>query len=208
MRKKKVVLFASGRGSNATALYEAMRDGRIWGEAAALVCDMPQAAIIQQAQQWGLPIILADRKKFSDQHAFETYILEKIAPFQPDLLCLAGFMRILSAYFVAAYEGKIINIHPALLPSFRGLHAQRQAFEAGVKITGCTVHFVTAQMDDGPIIVQAAVPVYERDTVQTLAERILRKEHPSFIKAVALFCADKLQIKGHTVYGTDTGEEA
>ena len=88
------------------------------------------------------------------------------------------------------------------------MHAQRQAFEAGVKITGCTVHFVTAQMDDGPIIVQAAVPVYESDTVQTLAERILRKEHPSFIKAVALFCADKLQIKGHTVYGTDTGEEA
>ena len=111
-------------------------------------------------------------------------------------------MRLLSGDFISRYEHKIINIHPALLPSFRGLHAQRQALEAGVKIAGCTVHFVVPDMDAGPIILQSSVPVMEDDTEDTLAARILTKEHPTFIKAVSLFCDDKLRIEGGVVKGT------
>ena len=111
-------------------------------------------------------------------------------------------MRLLSSDFIAHYEHKMLNIHPALLPSFRGLHAQRQAIEAGVKIAGCTVHFVVPDMDAGPIILQSSVPVYEDDTEDTLAARILTKEHPTYIKAAALFCDDKLTVRGNVVMGT------
>ena len=127
--------------------------------------------------------------------------LDQIKPYQPDLIALAGFMRLLSGRFISHYENRIINIHPALLPSFKGLHAQRQAVEAGVKVAGCTVHFVEADMDAGPIIAQTVVPVMEDDTADTLAARILTVEHPTFVKAVALFCEDKLEINGRVVRG-------
>ena len=202
MLKKKIVIFASGRGSNAIALHEAMEQGIIRGEVQALVCDIPNAPVIKTAQSWGVPVILADRKKIGSQTAFEQFILDAIAPYQADLICLAGFMRLLSGDFIAHYANKIINIHPALLPSFRGLHAQGQAVAAGVKIAGCTVHFVVPDMDAGPIILQSAVPVLEDDTEDTLAARILTREYPTFVKAVSLFCDDKLSIDGNVVKGT------
>ena len=203
MTKKKIVLFASGRGSNAEAIHDAVVEGMINGEIMALVCDIPGAGCIDLAKSWDIPVIVADRKQFDSKDAFEQFILDAIAPYEADLLCLAGFMRLLSGKFISHYEHKIINIHPALLPSFRGLHAQRQAVEAGVKIVGCTVHFVVADMDAGPIILQSAVPVYESDTEDTLAARILTKEHPTYVRAVELFCEDKLTIEGNLVKGTE-----
>lgn len=202
MPKKNMVIFASGRGSNAVALHDAVEAGIINAEVKALVCDIPGAPVMDRAKEWGVPVILADRKQFDSKAAFEAYILKEIAPYQADVICLAGFMRLLSGDFISHYEHKIINIHPALLPSFRGLHAQGQAVAAGVKIAGCTVHFVVPDMDAGPIILQSAVPVLEDDTEDTLAARILTKEHPTFVKAVSLFCNDKLIIDGNVVKGT------
>lgn len=202
MPKKNMVIFASGRGSNAVALLEAVEAGKINADIKALVCDIPGAPVMDRAKEWGVPVILADRKQFDSKAAFEQYILDQIAPYQADVICLAGFMRLLSGDFISHYEHKIINIHPALLPSFRGLHAQGQAVAAGVKIAGCTVHFVVPDMDAGPIILQSAVPVLDDDTEDTLAARILTKEHPTFVKAVSLFCDDKLTIDGNVVKGT------
>lgn len=202
MPKKNMVIFASGRGSNAVVLHDAVEAGIINAEVKALVCDIPGAPVMDRAKEWGVPVILADRKQFDSKAAFEAYILKEIAPYQADVICLAGFMRLLSGDFISHYEHKIINIHPALLPSFRGLHAQGQAVAAGVKIAGCTVHFVVPDMDAGPIILQSAVPVLENDTEDTLAARILTKEHPTFVKAVSLFCNDKLTIDGNVVKGT------
>lgn len=202
MPKKNMVIFASGRGSNAVALHEAVEAGKINADIKALVCDIPGAPVMDRAKEWSVPVILADRKQFDSKAAFEQYILDQIAPYQADVICLAGFMRLLSGDFISHYEHKIINIHPALLPSFRGLHAQGQAVAAGVKIAGCTVHFVVPDMDAGPIILQSAVPVLDDDTEDTLAARILTKEHPTFVKAVSLFCDDKLTIDGNVVKGT------
>ena len=202
MPKKRIVIFASGRGSNAIALHEAMEQGIINGEVQALVCDIPGAPVMETAKSWGVPVILADRKKLGSKEKFEAFILDAIAPYKAELICLAGFMRILSGDFISHYTNKIINIHPALLPSFRGLHAQGQAVAAGVKIAGCTVHFVVPDMDAGPIILQSAVPVMEDDTEDTLAARILTKEHPTFVQAVSLFCNDQLSIDGNVVKGT------
>ncbi len=185
---------ASGRGSNASALYEAMQDGRINGIPVGLICDIPQAQIRQKEKEWDIPFFLVDRKEYPTKGEFNKKIKMQVDALHPDLICLAGFMRILDADFVRAYEGRIINIHPSLLPSFKGLHAQRQALEAGVKVAGCTVHFVTPAMDDGPIITQETVPVYETDTEDTLANRILVKEHLAFVHAVSLFCNDQLEI--------------
>jgi phosphoribosylglycinamide formyltransferase-1 len=162
---------------------------------------------LDKAKAWGIPTVVADRKKFASKDEFEDFILAQIAPYKPDFIALAGFMRLLSGRFISHYEDRIINIHPALLPSFKGLHAQRQAVEAGVKVAGCTVHFVVADMDSGPIIAQSVVPVLEDDTEDTLAARILTVEHPTFVKAVALFCEDKLGIKGRVVTGTQTKGE-
>ena len=203
MSKKNMVIFASGRGSNAVALYEAVQAGTINAEVKGLVCDIPGAPVMDRAKEWGIPVILADRKQFDSKAAFEQFILDSIAPFKADIICLAGFMRLLSSDFISHYEHKMINIHPALLPSFRGLHAQRQALEAGVKVAGCTVHFVVPDMDAGPIILQSVVPVKEDDTEDTLAARILTKEHPTFVKAVSLYCDDKLRIEGNIVKGTE-----
>jgi phosphoribosylglycinamide formyltransferase-1 len=196
-----MAIFASGRGSNAEALYDAIKAGKINAEIVVLVSDIPDAPVLEKAEKWNIPAIIADRKQFSSKEEFEDFILDQIKPYQPDLIALAGFMRLLSGRFISHYENRIINIHTALLPSFKGLHAQRQAVEAGVKVAGCTVHFVEADMDAGPIIAQTVVPVMEDDTADTLAARILTVEHPTFVKAVALFCEDKLEINGRVVRG-------
>jgi phosphoribosylglycinamide formyltransferase-1 len=201
---KRMAIFASGRGSNADAIHAAVSDGTIKAQIVVLVCDVPGAAVIEKAEAWNVPVILAPRKQFASQGDFEAYILQQLEPYHIDMIVLAGFMRILSGSFISHYEKKILNIHPALLPSFKGLHAQRQAVEAGVKIAGCTVHFVEPDMDSGPIIAQTAVPVYDYDTEDTLAARILEVEHPTFVKAVSLFCDDKLSIQGRIVTCSQT----
>ena len=203
MRKKRIVVFASGRGSNAAALRRAILEGSIKGELVGAVCDVADAPFIKTASSWGVPVIVAERKGFVSQPDFEAYIAARIEPLRPDLLCLAGFMRLLSGDFIKPYAHRIMNIHPALLPAFKGLHAQRQAVEAGVKVAGCTVHFVVPDIDAGPIIIQETVPVRDDDTEDTLAARILTKEHPAYVRAVSLFCDDKLEITGNKVHIRD-----
>lgn len=200
---KKLAIFASGRGSNAAALYEAMQAGEINGEVVVVVTDQQDAKVLDRAKEWGVPAHVVTRKAYASKDEFEQAMLDVIAPYEPDAIVLAGYMRLLGPTFIAPYENKILNIHPALLPSFPGLHAQGQAVKAGVKVSGCTVHFVDTGMDTGPIIMQAVVPVYAEDTEDTLAVRILPEEHKTYKKALALFCDDKLVIKDHIVHIKD-----
>ena len=200
---KRLAVFASGRGSNAAALYEAMKAGEINGQVVVVVSDHSDAKVLERAAEWGVPAVVVERKGFSSKDEFEQAMLDAIAPYTPDAIVLAGYMRLLGPTIITPYENKILNIQPALLPSFPGLHAQRQAVEAGVKVSGCTVHFVDTGMDSGPIIMQAVVPVFANDTEDTLAERILPEEHKTYKKALALFCDDKLVIKDHIVHIKD-----
>ena len=192
---KRIAVFASGRGSNAAALYEAIKQGEINAEVVVVLSDHADAPVLTRAKEWGVPTVVVERKGFDSKDAFEEAMLEAIAPYEPEAVVLAGYMRLLGPTFIKPYEYKILNIHPALLPSFPGLHAQGQAVAAGVKVSGCT--------DSGPIIMQAVVPVYADDTEDTLAARILPEEHKTYKKALALFCEDKLSIKNHIVHIED-----
>ncbi len=207
MNKKRIAVFASGRGSNAEALYEAMQRGEIAGEIVVVVSDHADAKVLEKAKGWNVPAIAAERSDFDSKEAFEGYILEQLAPYRPDYIALAGYMRLLSGQFISQYERRIINIHPALLPSFKGLHAQRQAIEAGVKVAGCTVHFVDAGMDSGPIIAQTAVPVYDEDTEESLSARILVQEHATYCRVMKLLCEDRITCRGQIVAGAHGKEE-
>ncbi len=204
MNKKRILIFASGRGSNAEAIHEATVNSTVNGEVVGVICDHADAQVLQRAKRWNVPATVIEMKSCKDKPDFNEKILEAAKSYQPDLICLAGYMRICGENLINAFENKIINIHPALLPSFRGLHAQRQAVEAGVKVSGCTVHFVGTGLDDGPIITQVAVPVYDDDTEDTLADRILQQEHPAYVRVVTAFCADQLKIEGHHVSGMHT----
>lgn len=191
-KKKHIAIFASGRGSNATALYEAMKNGRIQGELQCIICDKEGAPILEKAKSWGVSSFLVVPKDFPNRQSYERAILELLKPFQIDGIALAGYMRILGEDIVKAYEGKILNIHPSLLPDFRGLHAQRQALEAHRTEAGCTVHFVDGSLDSGPIILQGKVPILEGDTEETLSARLLPKEHETYVEALRLFCEGAL----------------
>lgn len=196
---KRLAVFASGRGSNAEALHKAMESKEINGKFVVLISDKPSAKVLEKAKEWQLPFHVLEPKSFASKAEFEEELLKILTPYQLDGVVLAGYMRLLGERFISAFANKILNIHPALLPSFPGLHAQRQAVEAGVKISGCTVHFVDCGMDTGPIIMQNAVEVYSDDTEETLAKRILEKEHPTYVKALKLFCENRLIIEGKKV---------
>ncbi len=198
--RKKLAIFASGRGSNAEALHDAIKAGTINGDIVVVVTDHADAGVIERAERWNVTVIVIERKGFESKDAFEQAMIDAIAPYSPDGIVLAGYMRLLGPTFITPYENRILNIHPALLPSFPGLHAQGQAVVAGVKVSGCTVHFVDTGMDSGPIIMQNTVPVYADDTEDTLAERLLTIEHVTYKEALALFCDDKLEIKDHIVH--------
>ncbi len=183
------------------ALMDACDAGEIKGEVKYLISDNPTAPVLATAAARGIPTWARRPSEFTDKEAYEEAIVAELAAIEPDLICLAGYMRIVGAPVLAEYEGRIINIHPALLPSFPGLNAQRQALEGGVKISGCTVHFVDAGMDTGPIIAQTAVPVLDDDDEESLAARILEQEHPTYIAVAAAFCRDELKIKNGRVHG-------
>ena len=205
---KKLAIFASGRGSNARALIDACRSGLIAARPVVLFSDHPDAPALAMARAAGVDCHAFAPREFADKAAYENAVVEMLRPYAPDYICLAGYMRIVGAPILAVYEGQIVNIHPALLPSFPGLHAQRQAIDAGVKVSGCTVHFVDAGMDSGPIIMQTAVPVFASDDETSLAERILTVEHPTYVEAMAALCRDELCIvKRKVVRRTASGEE-
>ncbi len=169
------------------------------GKCVRLISDVPGCFALERAKFAGVPVTVVDYKSFPSKEAFEKALLLAIKECCPDLVLLAGYMRILGKDIVRSYHGKIMNIHPALLPSFPGLHAQRQAIGYGVKVAGCTVHFVDEMMDSGPIIIQKCVPVLPDDDEDSLSERILHEEHVCYPYAVNLFCEDRLKIEGRIV---------
>ncbi|MGE5526376.1 MAG: phosphoribosylglycinamide formyltransferase [Rhodospirillaceae bacterium] len=187
---KRIVILISGRGSNMVALL----DAGLPAEVCAVLSNDPEARGLATARERGIPASAIDHRRYADRSAFDAALIEAIEAHQPDLVVLAGFMRILTDAFVLRYAGRLVNIHPSLLPSFPGLHTHRRALEAGVRVHGCTVHFVTPTLDLGPVIIQAAVPVLDGDTEDTLAARVLRQEHRIYPQAVRWFCEDRLQI--------------
>lgn len=196
---KRIVVLASGRGSNFQAVIDALGRGDIPAECAGLVTDNPSAYAITRAERAGIPIFIVDFNSFPTKEDYERELEAVLSGISADLYILAGYMRIVGSGIVRVFPGKMINIHPALLPSFPGLHAQRQALSYGVKVAGCTVHFVDEGVDSGPVILQCCVPVLEEDDEETLAERILATEHRCLPEAIRLFCEERLIIDGRRV---------
>lgn len=196
---RKVGVLVSGRGSNLQAVMDRIADGYLPLEIAVVISDKPDAYALERAAQAGIKTVAVERKGCASKDEFEAKIQQALMDAGCELVVLAGFMRILSGSFVSQWPHKIINIHPALLPSFPGLHGQGQAVEYGVKFSGCTVHFVDEGTDSGPIILQKVVPVLDDDTEDTLSERILVQEHIAMPEALKLWAEDKLQINGRKV---------
>ncbi len=196
---KRLVILISGRGSNMSAILDAVADGRITGEIAAVISNRPDAPGLSIASGRGVATMSIDHRAHPDRETFEAALTTAIDAHAPDLIILAGFMRILSRVFVDRYAGTMINIHPSLLPSNPGLDTHRRALDDGVRIHGCTVHFVTDDVDHGPIIAQAAVPIGDGDDAAALAARVLEAEHRVLVAAVGWFCAGRLVIDGARV---------
>lgn len=196
---KRIAVIASGRGSNFQAVIDAIRAETVPATCVALITDNPKAYAIERAKQAQIPVVLVDYAAFSSREKYEQELLAVMQRVNPDLFVLAGYMRIVGKEIVQAFAGRMINIHPALLPAFTGLHAQRQAVAYGVKVSGCTVHFVDDNLDGGPVIVQQCVPVMEGDDEDSLAERILAYEHRCLPEAIRLFCEGRLVIEGRIV---------
>lgn len=195
----RVGVLASGRGSNLQAIIDAIEGGQLDCRLAVVVSDRDGAKALERARAHGVEAVFVDPKAYADREGFDRAVLEVLVHHRVELVCLAGYMRILSPAFVRALPGRIMNIHPALLPAFPGLHAQRQALEHGVKVSGVTVHFVDEGVDTGPIICQVAVPVREEDTEETLAARMLDQEHELYPRAIRLFAEGRLSVHGRRV---------
>jgi phosphoribosylglycinamide formyltransferase-1 len=191
---KNIVILISGRGSNMEALVRACTAEQWPARIAAVISNQAQASGLTFAAAQGIPTAVVDHKNFPDRNRFDAALAQKIDEFAPDLVVLAGFLRILTPAFVERYEGRLLNIHPSLLPAFPGLHTHEQALAAGVKLHGATVHFVTSQLDHGPIVMQAAVPVLADDNADTLAQRVLKVEHQIYPQAVRWFIQAQLHI--------------
>ncbi len=182
---RRLAILLSGRGSNFLAIQDAIRRGDLDAEICCVVANVPEAAGLTHARASGLPALCIPSKGV-DRTEYDRRLVEALAPYDPALVCLAGFMRILTPAFLDAYRGRVLNIHPALLPSFPGMHAQRQALEYGVRVTGCTVHLVDEGMDTGKVLMQRAVEVLDGDTEETLSARILKQEHQLYWRAIAM----------------------
>ncbi len=199
MSDGRVGILVSGRGSNMVALVEAMRAGSIAASPVIVVSNVPDAPALARAAAWGIPTAVLDHRTLKPRRAHEEGVASVLEESRVDLVCLAGYMRLLSPWFVGRFRGRILNIHPALLPSFPGLDAQARALEHGVKVSGCTVHFVDEECDHGPIVLQAPVPLREDDTVESLSARILEEEHRIYPEAVRLYFDGRLRIEGRRV---------
>ena len=195
---KRLGILLSGRGSNFEAIAGNVASGNIDAEIAIVISNRPEARGLEIARQRGLAALCIPSKGL-DRTVYDAMLVEELKKYAVDLVCLAGYMRLLSAGFIREFQGRVLNIHPSLLPSFPGLDAQHQALEHGVKITGCTVHFVDEYLDAGPILVQAAVPVLDDDTVDSLSARILSQEHRIYSEAIRMVLSGALRIEGRRV---------
>ena len=199
MAKEILGVLCSGRGTNLQSILAAVDSGQIPAPVGVVLTDKPDAKALERAEKAGIPHFCVNRKQYAEKRAFEEALVEKLREHGVTLVILAGFMRILSPYFVHEFPGRILNIHPSLLPSFGGAHAHRDVLAYGVKVSGCTIHFVDEGMDSGPIILQTAVPVLDGDDEDTLAARVLEQEHKLYPKAVELFLKGRLKIEGRKV---------
>ena len=205
---KNIVILISGRGSNMEAMIAARDAGTLPVNIAAVISNRPDASGLKTAEKAGIATRFIDHKAFDGREAFDATLAECIDSFAPDLVVLAGFMRILSEGFVRRYEGRLLNIHPSLLPSFPGLHTHQRALDEGVRIHGCTVHFVTPALDHGPVVIQAAVPVLDSDDEASLAARVLRQEHRVYPQAVRWFAEGKLRLEDGRVRLSEDMQDA
>jgi phosphoribosylglycinamide formyltransferase-1 len=199
----RIAVLASGRGSNLQAIIEAIETGQVHAQIVAVISNKKDAVALERARKHGLPDLFVDPKPFAgrsdSREAYDRALLEVLEQRNVELVLLAGYMKIVTAVLVNAYANRMMNIHPSLLPSFPGLDVQKKALDWGCKLAGCTVHFVTEGVDEGPIILQAAVPVLDSDTPEALAERILEQEHKIYPRAVQLFSEGRLRVEGRRV---------
>jgi phosphoribosylglycinamide formyltransferase-1 len=196
MNSQKLGVLISGRGSNLQAIIDAARDGRLSATIAVVVSNKPDAAGLERARAAGLETVVLSHRGYPDRESYDRALVTALQEHGVTLVCLAGFMRLLSATFLNAYPNAVLNIHPSLLPAFPGVDAQKQALDHGVKVTGATVHLVTPELDAGPIVLQAAVPVAEDDSVETLSARILEEEHRIYPEAIARVLNGRWIIEG------------
>lgn len=200
MSEKEILgVLCSGRGTNLQSILAAVDSGQIPAPVGVVLVDVPGAKALERAEKAGIPHFCVDRKQYADRQTFEEALVGKLRAHGVTLVILAGFMRILSPYFVHEFPGRIMNIHPSLLPSFGGAHAHRDVLAYGVKVSGCTIHFVDEGMDSGPIILQTAVPVLGGDDEDSLAARVLVEEHKLYPRAIELFLKGKLKVEGRKV---------
>jgi phosphoribosylglycinamide formyltransferase-1 len=199
LEKLKLGVLASGRGSNLQSIMDAAAAGRINAEVAVVISDQEDAFALERARKAGIPAVHVNPRKFVSREDYERAVLEQLKGHGVALVCLAGYMKLVGRILLEAYPNRIMNIHPALLPAFPGLHGQEQAWQYGVKFSGCTVHFVDDGMDTGSIILQAVVPVYDNDTADILAARILEQEHRIYPEAIGLFADGRLNVNGRKV---------
>jgi phosphoribosylglycinamide formyltransferase-1 len=192
-------VLASGSGSNLQSILDACARGAVDAQVAVVICNVPGVGALDRAARAGIPCRLLPHKGATSREAYDEWLVQELRQHGVDLVCLAGFMRLITPVLLNAFQNKILNIHPALLPSFPGLHAVRQAIAAGVRIAGCSVHLVDEGTDSGPIILQAAVPVLAGDTEETLAARVLTQEHRIYPRAIALFAEGRIKLDGRRV---------
>lgn len=197
--KFKLAVLVSGRGSNLQAIIDSIEKNDLQAEIALVISNVKEAYALERAHKHGLEGLFLDPKSFPDRKSYEQSLIEKIRSKSVDLICLAGYMRVLGKQFIEAFSGRIINIHPSLLPAFPGLNVQKRALEHGARFSGCTVHFVNEEVDGGAIISQAVVPIYDDDNEDTLSERILEQEHIIYPEAIRLILEGKLTLSGRRV---------
>ncbi|MBS3818654.1 phosphoribosylglycinamide formyltransferase [bacterium] len=199
-KKGKMAVFLSGRGSNFRAIHDSILKGKINAEISVVFSNKRKAQGLKLAKERNLNTLYLNPKDYSSKVDYDKTVIQELKKIGVDLICLAGYMKILTPHFCQQFPHRIMNIHPALLPAFPGLHVQKKALEWGVKYSGATVHFVTPDVDMGPIILQSVVPVYQDDTEETLSERILKEEHRIYPEAVKLFFQGKLEVRGRRVF--------
>jgi phosphoribosylglycinamide formyltransferase-1 len=194
-----IAVLVSGSGSNLQAIIDATVRGEIPGRIGLVLSNTPDAYGLERARRHGIPTVVVEHKAFATREEFDARLVEVLKENRVELVCLAGFMRVLTGLFIRSFPHRILNIHPALLPAFPGTHAPRQALNYGARFSGCTVHFIDEGIDTGPVIAQAAVPVFDDDTEETLAARILVQEHKIYPMAIRLFLEGRLSIEGRRV---------
>jgi len=204
-KKGHIAVFLSGRGSNFMAIREAVRRGDINADISLVFSNKEDAPGLVKAREWGLETLFLNPKLFASRDEYDRAVIRELEQRQTDLVCLAGYMKVLTPELCDAFKHRIVNIHPALLPSFPGLHVQQKAIDWGVRFSGCTVHFVAAEVDMGPIILQAVVPVLQDDTEETLAARILVEEHRIYPESVRLYFEGRVEVRGRCVFILEAG---